>query len=92
MATFILLSKLTDEGATDAFGHALVACGSAALMVDPDLQPWDFAAPALVVREAGGVVAMREGLGPRPGSVFVMAGAAAAVQWAERLLAETNIT
>jgi histidinol-phosphatase len=71
---------------TDAFGHALVACGSAALMVDPDLQPWDLAAPELLVREAGGRVLSRDGLGPRPGSKLVMSGAPAAIAWAEGLL------
>jgi len=71
---------------TDAFGHALVACGSAALMVDPDLMPWDYAAPALIVQEAGGSVCTKAGLGPRDGSVLVMAGAPEAMAWAERLL------
>jgi len=73
---------------TDAFGHAMVACGSAALMVDPDLLPWDFAAPSLLVREAGGIVVTREGLGPREGGVFVMAGNAGAITWANQVLEE----
>lgn len=68
---------------TDAFGHAMVACGSAALMVDPNLNPWDLAAPGLIVEEAGGKVFTREGLGPK---TFVMTGMPAAVDWAERLL------
>jgi len=67
---------------TDAFGHAMVACGSAALMIDPDLQPWDLAAPALLVREAGGVVYTEPELHGRPGSAFVMSGSPAAVDWA----------
>lgn len=70
---------------TDAFGHAMVACGSAALMVDPDLRPWDLAAPALLVREAGGRVLELE---EPNGKTGVISGAPAAVEWAERLLAE----
>lgn len=70
---------------TDAFGHAMVACGSAALMVDPDLQPWDIAAPALLVREAGGVVYTEPECQGRPNSLFVMAGTAEAVEWAKHL-------
>jgi histidinol-phosphatase len=69
---------------TDAFGHAMVACGSAALMVDPDLRPWDLAAPALLVREAGGRVLELE---EPNGKTGVISGAPAAVDWAERLLA-----
>jgi histidinol-phosphatase len=70
---------------TDAFGHCLVACGSAALMVDPDLRPWDSAAPALLVQEAGGrVLHLPEPpLGDR---ATVIAGTPAALTWAERRL------
>jgi len=70
---------------TDAFGHAMVARGSAALMVDPDLRPWDLAAPALLVREAGGRVLEI----PEPnGKTSVISGCPAAVAWTERLIAE----
>lgn len=70
---------------TDAFGHALVALGSAALMIDPDLKPWDIAAPSLLAREAGGVVSLH----PDPahaGRTLVLLGCAPAVAWARRLL------
>lgn len=43
---------------TDAFGHTLVARGSAALMIDSAMEPWDLAAPMLLVQEAGGEVAL----------------------------------
>ena len=70
---------------TDAFGHAMVACGSAALMVDPDLRPWDLAAPALLVREAGGSVLEL----PDPnGKTTIISGCPAAVDWLRRLLAQ----
>lgn len=65
---------------TDAFGHALVACGSAALMVDPDLRSWDLAAPALLVREAGGRVVQRD---EPNGKTMVVSGCPAAVAWLE---------
>jgi len=70
---------------TDAFGHCLVACGSAALMVDPDLRPWDLAAPALLVREAGGLVLelAEPGL---DGKVTAVSGSVAALDWMDRLL------
>jgi histidinol phosphatase-like enzyme (inositol monophosphatase family) len=63
---------------TDAHGHALVALGTAALMVDPDLQPWDAAAPSLLVREAGGTVLTL----PEPGGkVTVISGRPTAIDW-----------
>jgi histidinol-phosphatase len=68
---------------TDAFGHAMVASGSAGLMVDPDLNPWDLAAPALLIREAGGRVLE---LPESDGKTCVIAGSPAAVAWVERLL------
>jgi len=73
---------------TDAFGHAMVACGSAALMIDPDLRPWDLTAPALLVREAGGrtIIAVEPQM---PGKAFFVTGNQAAVSWAERLLDES---
>jgi len=70
----------------DAFGYALVAGGSAALMVDPDLQPWDLMAPTLIVQEAGGVVRTEP---EANGKTFVLAGSPAAVAWAERLMARS---
>jgi len=43
---------------TDAFGHTLVAKGASALMVDSAMEPWDLAAPMLLVQEAGGRVSL----------------------------------
>jgi histidinol-phosphatase len=77
---------------TDAYGHCLVACGAAALMVDPDLQPWDMAAPSLLVREAGGAVYTAPERTGRAGATFVMSGVPAAVAWAEGLLTTPEIT
>ena len=70
---------------SDAFGHCLVARGSAALMVDPDLRPWDLAAPSLLVREAGGRVIQLPDAGLADKST-VIAGSPAAMAWVERLL------
>jgi histidinol phosphatase-like enzyme (inositol monophosphatase family) len=39
----------------DCYGHALVATGRAEAMIDPKVAPWDVAAIAPVVEEAGGV-------------------------------------
>jgi histidinol phosphatase-like enzyme (inositol monophosphatase family) len=38
----------------DAYGHALVATGRVAAMIDPIVNPWDISAMAIIVREAGG--------------------------------------
>jgi histidinol-phosphatase len=39
---------------SDAYGHALVATGRAAAMIDPVVARWDISAMAIIVREAGG--------------------------------------
>lgn len=39
----------------DAYGHMMVACGRADLMVDPVLNVWDAAALINVVQESGGI-------------------------------------
>lgn len=39
----------------DAYGHMLVATGRVDAMVDPVVSHWDISAPAIIVREAGGV-------------------------------------
>ncbi|MDP9328772.1 MAG: histidinol phosphatase, partial [Actinomycetota bacterium] len=57
------------------WGHLLVARGAAELMMEPDLAVWDFAAPQLVVEEAGGHVTTMQG-GPtfHGGSVLTTNG------------------
>jgi myo-inositol-1(or 4)-monophosphatase len=42
------------RGWGDCYGYFLVASGRAEVMVDPIVEIWDIAAPALCVREAGG--------------------------------------
>lgn len=39
---------------SDAYGHALVATGRIAAMIDPIVARWDVSAMAVIVREAGG--------------------------------------
>jgi histidinol-phosphatase len=43
-----------DRGFGDFWGYMLVAGGSAEVMIERGLGPWDIAAPAIVVEEAGG--------------------------------------
>ena len=43
-----------DRGFGDFWGYMLVAEGAADVMLEVGLSPWDLAAPALIVREAGG--------------------------------------
>jgi len=45
-----------ERGFGDFWGYSLVAEGAAEAMVEIDLAPWDFAAPQLLVEEAGGRV------------------------------------
>ncbi len=40
---------------SDAYGHALVATGRAAAMIDPVVSRWDLSAMSIIVEEAGGV-------------------------------------
>jgi histidinol-phosphatase len=45
-----------ERGFGDFWGYALVAEGAAEAMVEVDLEPWDAAAPSVLVEEAGGRV------------------------------------
>jgi histidinol-phosphatase len=60
----------------DCWSHLLVARGSAHVMVEEELRTWDWAAPAAIVREAGGRVTQLDGspLADR-GSVLTTNGA-----------------
>ena len=48
----------------DCFGYALVARGSADIMLDPIMNPWDIAALVPVIRGAGGVITDWRGADP----------------------------
>ena len=50
----ILEESKRDRGFGDALGYMLVAQGSADVMVETLVKPWDLAAPAMIVTEAGG--------------------------------------
>jgi histidinol-phosphatase len=43
-----------ERGFGDFWGYALIAEGAAEAMIEVELSPWDAAAPALIVEEAGG--------------------------------------
>ena len=43
-----------ERGFGDFWGYTLVSEGAAEVMVEPDLSPWDAAAPFVLVEEAGG--------------------------------------
>jgi len=45
-----------ERGFGDFWGYSLIAEGAAEAMVEVDLSPWDYAAPMLLVEEAGGRV------------------------------------
>jgi histidinol-phosphatase len=50
-----------DRGFGDAWGHCLVARGSADVMLELDLSTWDFAALQVIVEEAGGRITQFDG-------------------------------
>jgi histidinol-phosphatase len=43
-----------DRGFGDFWGYALVTEGAGEAMIEPELQPWDLAAPLIIIEEAGG--------------------------------------
>lgn len=49
-------SAWRDRGLGDFYGYALVAEGAGEAMVEPELAPWDLAAPMVIIEEAGGQV------------------------------------
>ena len=60
-----ILDLITDarreRGFGDFWGHMLVARGSADVMLEPELATWDFAAPRVIVEEAGGRMTTADG-------------------------------
>ncbi len=50
-----------ERGFGDFWGYALLAEGAAEAMIEVELSPWDAAAPAVVIEEAGGRVTDLEG-------------------------------
>ena len=57
----LVASASRTRGFGDFWGHVLVARGAAEIMIEPELNVWDFAAPQLVVEEAGGRVTTMDG-------------------------------
>jgi len=50
-----------NRGFGDAWGHCLVARGSADVMIELELATWDFAALKVIVEEAGGAISRFDG-------------------------------
>ncbi len=50
-----------NRGFGDAWGYCLVARGAADAMLEPELAAWDFAAPQVIVQEAGGRISQLDG-------------------------------
>jgi histidinol-phosphatase len=57
----LLTAAWRERGFGDFWGYTLVAEGAAEVMVEVDLAVWDYAAPMLLVEEAGGRVTDFEG-------------------------------
>ncbi|HEX9376653.1 MAG TPA: inositol monophosphatase family protein [Actinomycetota bacterium] len=63
------------RGFGDFWGHALVARGAADVMIEQSLRTWDWAALAMIVREAGGRITQLDGSEPADhGSVVTTNG------------------
>jgi histidinol-phosphatase len=61
-----------ERGFGDFWGYALVAEGAAEAMVEIGVNPWDLAAPEVVVEEAGGLLTDLDGQ-PRIDGLEVLA-------------------
>ena len=72
----VLAEAKRTRGFGDFWGHVLVGRGAAEAALEPELAIWDYAAPSLVVEEAGGRVSAIDG-GPltHGGSVLSSNGA-----------------
>ena len=57
----------------DCFGYLLLATGSADIMVDPIMNPWDLMALIPIIRGAGGVITDWQGNDPVKGNSIVAA-------------------
>ncbi len=57
----VVASTWRDRGFGDFWGYALVAEGAGEAMFEPELFPWDLAAPLVLVEEAGGRLTDFEG-------------------------------
>lgn len=79
-------TRLTRYG-TDSYGYAMVAAGQADLVIESGLEAYDIAAPAAVVRAAGGIVTDWKGGDPRWGGRVIAAGDARTHEAALQILA-----
>src|SRR5207244_13186509 len=67
----LLQSVWRERGFGDFWGYTLVADGAAEAMIEVDLSVWDYAAPMLLVEEAGGRVTDFDGNRDLDGRTFL---------------------
>jgi len=79
-------SRLTRLGC-DAYAYAMVAAGRMDVVAETGLKPWDWAAPAALVRSAGGVVTDWSGCEPHGDSSLLAVGDALLADPCRALLA-----
>jgi len=73
----VAASARRTRGLSDAWGHALVAQGSADIMLDHDpCGEWDYAAGKIIVEEAGGRMTTLDGGPLRPGGDLLVSNGA----------------
>lgn len=68
--TFALLRKVFDysrdirRSGSAAYDICCIACGRCEVFFEKELQPWDYAAGTVILREAGGIAETYDGLSP----------------------------
>ncbi|MBO5360225.1 MAG: inositol monophosphatase [Clostridia bacterium] len=68
--TFVLLRKVFDysrdirRSGSAAYDICMVACGRCEIFFEKELQPWDYAAGTVILREAGGIAETYDGQTP----------------------------
>jgi histidinol-phosphatase len=83
----LLADVWRERGFGDFWGYALVAEGAAEAMVEVGLKPWDAAAPAILVEEAGGRWSDLEGESRLASGSFLATNATLHEEMRARLLA-----
>jgi histidinol-phosphatase len=77
-----------DRGFGDTLGYLLVAQGAADVMLETGVKPWDLAAPALIVTEAGGRFTRIDGSAGHDGPTALATNGRLHDEVVERLRAE----
>jgi len=81
----LITDSWRDRGFGDFWAHMLVARGAAEVMIEPSLATWDYAAPKVIVEEAGGRMTTFDGADVHHQSTVVTTNGALHDQVVQRL-------